>query len=252
MLVAIRESDGARILAEDAQKKNQPFVCPSCKGPVVLKQGMKVIHHYAHARSTTCHFGTGESREHMRAKLAIYKALKTHERVMRCEVEWPFQGSIPDVMARISGPGGSSVVAFEIQRTALTVQDLIERTRRYQRNKVSVLWMGIHRDELDDHETNILHWERWMHAACFGRAYYWTEGATVRAYHFQPATSWVEATDFGGGYERTLKTRKLPLEAPRPLHLVEDFQPRQQSGFVGGDVVVPRFQVWRDLLQKWW
>ena len=269
MLVAIRTSDGARVLAEDAQKPNKPFICPYCCGPVVLKKGVQVLHHFAHAAESASlkeanlqrarlqgasHCGVGESWRHLEAKMSLYRALKAHDRVVRCEVEWPFGGNRPDVIARIATPRGSRVVAFEVQCTALPLSDLVARTEGYARQGVSVAWLGVLPPEglADGAATRVRQWERWVHAAYFGRVYYWHEGATVLGYHFAPAYSLVPATDFGGGYYRLLKTIRCMERYPQPLHLVDDFHAEDNHGFEGGALVVPPCRLWKDRYPRWW
>jgi 8-oxo-dGTP pyrophosphatase MutT (NUDIX family) len=62
----------------------------------------------------------------------------------------------------------------------------MRRTIEYAQNGMYVLWLLQWTPRLDAKRYTPRHWERWIHAAYFGRVYYWVEGLTVVSYHFDP------------------------------------------------------------------
>ncbi len=83
MLVA--EHQDARVEAALAQR-GPSYTCPECKGIVILKQGRKVIWHFAHKPPTDCRWATGETLAHLQAKKLVRDALVA--RGLRAEVEY--------------------------------------------------------------------------------------------------------------------------------------------------------------------
>jgi len=139
MLTARRQLDSAKVLARDCTNQEAPFVCPRCDRELILRKGRIKVHHFAHKPPVTCSFGAGETEQHHRAKLEILDALRTEAHVTELEVERDFGISVADVFAKISGVS----VAIEIQRSALTVNDITSRTENYHRLGIAVLWLGL-------------------------------------------------------------------------------------------------------------
>lgn len=102
------------------------------------------------------------------AKLGIYDALLGHSNVTRLELEKDFGISIADVFACIS----NTPVAIEIQRSNLSVNEIIRRTENYCRLGIAVLWIALYSPDLhrDKYSPNAL--GKWCHTAYFGRVYY--------------------------------------------------------------------------------
>jgi hypothetical protein len=74
VLSARRKSDGKTVTAYFASKANGPFICQDCNEEVILKTGRSKVNHFAHANPISCRFATGESDEHRRCKLEIFRA----------------------------------------------------------------------------------------------------------------------------------------------------------------------------------
>lgn len=111
MLVA--NLGGMRIDSASA-KRGPEYRCPKCSGIVILKQGRKVIEHFAHKPPTDCSWATGETRAHLEAKALVQAALTG--RGLKAEVEFVVN-TLPgdrraDVMAW--SPKGLQI-AFELQ-----------------------------------------------------------------------------------------------------------------------------------------
>jgi competence protein CoiA len=86
-----------------------------------------------------------------------------------------------------------------------------------------------------------------VHAAYFGRVYYWIEGLTVVCYHFDPnhkavpRASWY--SDKGkkitaGGYSQRSKRYRTAVRG-ETLNLARDFVPKQRYWWEGNGVKVP-------------
>lgn len=255
MLTAIRQSDVLKVLARDSTKLEAPFRCPKCKSEMVLRKGRIKAHHFAHKPPITCALGSGESEQHYRAKLEIFDALKNEANVLEAELEKDFGISVADVYVKISGVP----VALEIQRSNLTVNEIVSRTRNYHRLGVSVLWLGLPSSDLSTDKYSPKAWEKWCHAAYFGRTYYWSHGQVILPVHFSPyrihvaATSWYEdgSEQSAGGYDRNSKRWRTPQKGV-PMLLAHHFSSRQRPAWSGGSIDIPQSTLFVDRQQKWW
>jgi competence protein CoiA len=256
MLTALRKSTNSKVLARSVERAEAPFTCPSCLREVVLHKGNIRIHHFKHKPPVTCIRGLGETEQHLRAKLAIYDALSSEPNITELEVEKDFGSTSADVYARING----FPVAVEIQKSNLSVTDITERTKNYYKLGINVLWVGLSSPDLWSEKYSPHAWERWCHAAYFGRVYYWDEGQVFRVVHFGEhklyveERSWYESGGYeqsAGGYERTSKRYKTPMQGV-PVLLSRSFRPVKKERWSGGTVVVPECHLYVDIQQKWW
>lgn len=256
MLTATRQSDNTKVLARQTEKVDAPFSCPRCVGEVILRKGQIKVHHFAHKPPVTCSLGQGETEQHLRAKLAIYDALLPKENVTDLEIEEDFGTSVADIFARIDG----KPVAVEIQRSALSVNDIVARTRNYHRLGIAVLWVGVLSSNLSTEQYSPRAWEKWCHAAYFGRVYYWESGESFLAVHFDPfdlyvnESSWHDSSGYeqsAGGYYRTSKRWRTPLYG-KPVQLSMFFERQNRAAWSGGTVVVPPCTLYVDMQPKWW
>jgi competence protein CoiA len=211
MLSARRKSDGQTVTAYFERKSNGPFLCLQCNEEVILKSGRNRVDHFAHANPRACKFAEGESDLHRRCKLEIFEALQKSAGVRDIALERPMGRNRPDVSARINGVP----VAIEVQISALSIETLMQRTIDYFRKGIYVLWLLQWTPALDAARYTPKLWEKWIHAAYFGRVYYWTGGLTVVSYTFEPylrsirKKTWYSARGkkvTGGGY--TLRSKR--------------------------------------------
>lgn len=256
MLSALRSSDQAKVLAGAVEKEEAPFHCSSCHAEVVLRKGRIRIHHFAHKPPVTCARGQGETEEHHRAKLAIYEALQNAPNVTGVEIEKDLGTAVADVYAIISG----RPVAIEVQRSNLSVATITSRTATYRALGVAVLWVGLPTDHLDDERYSPTAWEKWCHAAYFGRVYYWESGETLTPVHFNPHEIYVEPRSWfesggneqsAGGYYRTSKRYRTPARGPA-VALSADFARQTRRSWSGGDVWIPECLIYVDRQEPWW
>lgn len=242
MLCARRKSDGQTVNAYFESKTNGPFACLVCREEVLLKSGKSRINHFAHANPIACKFAEGESDEHRRCKTEIFLALQKAPDVHGVVLELPLETVRPDVSAIIRGVR----VAIEVQMSSLSLETITQRTIDYAQRGIYVLWLLQWTPRLDATRYTPRLWEKWLHAAYFGRVYYWVEGLTVLEYHFEPALKFIPkktwysgtAKKMAGGYTRRLKRHKTAVRG-EALNLATDFGPKQRYWWQGEGIKVP-------------
>jgi competence protein CoiA len=255
VLTALRHSDGLKMVARDAERADAPFSCASCAAEMTLKKGPLRIPHFAHKAATVCRVGAGETEDHFLVKLAIHDALREEPNVAHVELEKRLPGAVADVFAVISGVP----VAIEVQRSVLGVADVAARTANYHRLGIAVVWVALPDSDLSFSRYSPSAWERWCHAACFGRVYYWVQGQWLRPVHYAPVSlhvpqqTWRKAgRDFSaGGYDRRSRLWVRPA-AGEPVSLSAHFQRRVRPAWSGGKMVVPDCTLFIDRQPAWW
>lgn len=244
MLTAIRQQDGRKVGAWEAEKHDRPFLCPCCSEILTLRRGGIKAPHFAHQPPVTCEYGAGESEEHRRCKINIYEALAAHPLVRKCEMERDLGAVRPDVSAYIN----NVPVAIEVQASNLTLQKIHRRTQEYARLGIYVLWLPIYKESLKRGLYNPRPWERWLHEAYFGRVYYWLEGLRIQPVHFRNCLTTVRGRTHD--YEK-LSTRKVPIDGAAAL-LTEDFMPVERDAHAREFISVPRSKLFMDKQSNWY
>jgi len=243
MLSAKRKFTGETVTAYFANKSHAPFVCLECNEGVILKTGRHKVNHFAHANPIACKFAEGESDTHRRCKTEIFLALQDMPGVRDAALERRLGEVRPDVSAIING----IPVAIEVQISSLSTETIMRRTIDYHRRGIYVLWLLLWTPKLDSKRYAPTLWEKWIHAAYFGRVYYWLEGLRVVSYHFDPQLKTVPKKTWysedgekmaGGGYSQRLKRYRTPVRG-RVFNLATDFGPREREWWEGGGVKVP-------------
>lgn len=243
MLCAIRKSDRQTVNAYDERKENGPFRCLECGDPVILKTGRNRINHFAHENPIARHYAENESDDHRSCKMQIFEALKRHPNVRDAAMERPLGTNRPDISARINGVP----VAIEIQISNLSLDTIMQRTIEFHRKGIYVLWLLQWTPDLNSPRYTPKLWEKWIHAAYFGRVYYWLEGLKVATYHFDPhfksvpKKSWYSAAGkkmTGGGY--TIRSKRYRTAVPGKIfNLATDFGPRERCWWEGNGIKAP-------------
>jgi competence protein CoiA len=123
----------------------------------------------------------------------------------------------------------------------------MRRTIEYFRKGIYVLWLLQWTPKLDASRYTPALWEKWIHAAYFGRVYYWTEGLNVVAYRFEssfktvPRKSWYSSDGkkmTAGGYSVRAKHQRTAIRGEM-LNLASDFAPTQRYWWEGKGLAVP-------------
>jgi competence protein CoiA len=257
MLTAKRHSLEPPVLARDAHKDNAPFTCPSCGKEVVLHKGNIKIHHFQHKPPVICQRGEGESQIHLQIKLAIYDALRTEPNVTELEIEKDFGIATADVFARING----IPVAIEVQKSRLSVDVITQRTANYHKLNIAVLWIALPNPDLRTDKYSPSAWEKWVHAANYGRVYYWQSGQKLSAVHFGEHKLYVESTSWfesggnqrsAGGYYKSSKRYRKPLHG-QDVEISKAFAVSlRPTQYAQGTIIVPPCRLFLDRGPKWW
>lgn len=145
MITAIRISDNEKVIGSNIQKDtNAEYVCEYC--------GKNVIHHRSDARIRLGHFKhkqgesdcpnqSKESEYHIKTKLDIYNYIKNGwgKKLKLIELEkWICKNKIrPDIYIETK----KNKIAIEVQASILTVSDIRNRTEKYSKNDINVLWI---------------------------------------------------------------------------------------------------------------
>ncbi len=120
--------------------------------------------------------------------------------------------------------------------------------------RIYVLWLLQWTPALDAGRYAPKLWEKWIHAAYYGRVYYWIEGLTVASYRFDPHFKSVPRKTWyaeggkkmtGGGYSRRSKRYRTPVRE-RTLNLATDFGPKQRYWWQGNGIRVPDAKLFMD------
>ena len=244
MLTAQRQSDGRKVAAWEADKDQRPFLCHCCCQIVTLRKGGIRAPHFAHQPPVTCEYGTGESEEHRRSKLDIYQSLLADPRVTKCEIERNLGTVRPDVSAYIN----SVPVAIEVQLSSLSLDRIKYRTAEYARRGIYVLWLPLYTEGLKRELYQPRPWERWLHAAYFGRVYYWLEGLQIMPVHFRDY--YARMSGRTRDYEK-LSTKKVPLAGQTAI-LTEDFRPLQRQAWDNQYISIPQSKLLMDKQPAWY
>ncbi len=257
MLCAIRASDNKKVLAFDEVRTNRPFFCPRCEDEAILKKGTIKTHHFAHKPPVTCEYGRGETEKHRLCKMEIFEGLKEHPRFRHVELEKGLGTVRPDISALM----GDIRIAIEVQISTLTMDQIVYRTREYAKKGIYLLWLPIYNIYLDTDRYSPKLWERWVHAAYFGRIYYWIGGVQILPYHFGESTYYVESRSWynqdgdeesAGGYEKKYKRYRTPKRG-RVVTLSHSFDPRyRQEPWRSKTLVVPEARLLMDTQPIWW
>lgn len=225
MLVAILE--GTRILAAQAKKDDSfLYLCPRCRSPVILKKGVKVIHHFAHKPKENCEWSSGETLAHLNAKMLFHQFFSANNYTADVEV------SIGNSRADVYIKGLVDIPAvIEVQHTSIKEEEIIRRTRAYFSLGIAVNWISLisinkllSSSEGDDQgfktRTGFYFpkytpkpFERWLEE--LNRYELWfldTDTWQLFKGKFKDFMIDVPQTDFGGGYSKKSKRwEKLEL-----------------------------------------
>ena len=250
MLCAKQKLTGKIVTAYFANKSQAPFSCPECGDPVILKSGKSRVNYFARENPLACQYAENESDAHRRCKMEIYQALLQQPSVRNVALERALETVRPDVSTEINGVP----VAIEVQISSLSPETIAYRTMEYARKGIYVLWLLQWTPKLDAKRYAPRQWEKWVHAAYFGRVYYWVQGLTAVSYHFDPHLKSVPQKSWyspkgkkmtAGGYSRRSKRYRTAIRG-MTLNLATDFRPRNRDWWEGKDITIPAAKLYVD------
>jgi hypothetical protein len=232
--------------------KGPTYHCPGCGEEVILKQGRKVIHHFAHKPPVTCSWAAGETTLHLKAKEAFYEHFKRLG--MNVEVEYPLNAGRLRADVYVIGKNGKPVV-FELQHSSILPGEIERRTNEYFKLGITLIWVSVFKPgKLDGKQTRTgmvverytpKPFERWLHGFNFGKIWYFDpENASLWHGRFDksmidvPVSEWYESGGTHvsvGGYSRISKRwKKLTLTGPFQLDQVRYEIKRRDETRLGG------------------
>jgi len=249
---------GQRLDAAEATK-GQDYRCPQCDSALILKKGRIIVAHFAHKPPTVCEWGVGETLAHLLGKRLLYDAFT--KQGMPAAIEYPV-ATLPgdrraDVMAWPLVTGGRGGVAFELQHSTISLDEIERRAFSYASAGIAQIWIpflsakhwadaervGIDRFRLR-YAPRLF--ERWIHGLNRSRGM-WMFDPPRRSFwhgHLSGYQLWVEERQwfdeygqehYGGGYHRwSYRWRNLSLTGPFnadqleiDIELRRDFQAEQ-------------------------
>lgn len=229
MLTAVAQSADEPLPAEDLEKGDGPFACPACARTVLLKKGRIRVPHFAHeVLASDCPLAgkkERDTRRHMEIQRAIFRAFKNEPERFQASMEARIGHHWTDIAVEDLALGRK--FAIEVQRSAIDPRDIEDRTDCYGKHGYATLWVvalpmgcGATRpSEAVDNIQRVPHWVKALHKLHMGAVFYHADGKELEPAHFEDATSWVEATDWGGGYDRVLKASKTVLAGPATISI---------------------------------
>lgn len=210
---------------------------------MILKIGKRTVNHFAHVNPLACRYADNESDEHRLCKMEIFEALRKTAGVADATLEKPIGTVRPDVWALIKGVP----VAIEVQMSSLSIETIMARTIDYHQRGIYVLWLLQWTPKLDGQRYAPQIWEKWVHAAYYGRVYYWLKGLEVASYRFEPSLkavpkkTWYDARGkkmTAGGYTTRSKRHRMPVREGT-LNIAADFAPKERFWWQGDGFAVP-------------
>ena len=288
-LLTAFDKSKTKCIAWDTDKEQKPFTCPRCEDEVILKKGIKKVHHFAHKPPVNCNFGAGESQKHYEVKKAIYEALLKEPNCSKCELErTKLEGVRPDISLKIN----DSYVAIEIQNSTIDIALINQRIERYNKLNIHLIWIlpdnnpTIVLPDSKDKEMNKRlcrpkEWEKYLHKLYFGKLYYWQDNANVKPLHLQTyqyetaSGNWIEDNDdyqelegtnwyndnideayYGGNtkYSKTKKEFIFPKLNGKDiiLNIAKDFKSTKVKQSTFKDASTPYRKLWIDTIKPWW
>lgn len=231
MLSAWNQS-GEDVLAEEVELSDGPFYCPACREQLILKQGRRIVAHFAHWPTASCEYtNEGESEEHRMAKREIRQALLQVPGVTDIRLERYLREVRPDVSFVVNG----QMVAIEIQLSQLSPEKIEGRTKAYARRNIAVLWMPLFLMELLESRYAPKGWERYLHAMYYGKVYYWFEGLLLQPVKF--GTCLLEPDWWSG---KRYRSKRFVTPELLPQCSLLDLVPRWRSAWRD----IPRAKLW--------
>jgi competence protein CoiA len=244
MLTAARQNNGRKVAAWEVERQEGPFLCFCCQQIVTLRKGEIKAPHFAHIPPVICEYGTGESEAHRRCKIALYESLSAHLCVRKCEMERNLGTVRPDVSAYIN----DVPVAVEVQLSNLSLARIQYRTAEYARRGIYVLWLSIKTTDFKTKLYSPSPWERWLHAAYFGRVYYWLEGLQILPIHFRD----YQVNVRGRMHDYQKRSRKVVPINGNVATLTDNFRPLSRQAWSGQRISIPPAKLFVDSQPSWY
>jgi competence protein CoiA len=130
----LSENEWAELASQ--HKKGLAIAMPCCGAPGHLRRSRRGTQHFYHATGAGCGYEE-ESPEHLELKHLIYRACKDAGWEAQTECPAPDRSWIADVLAEKDGRR----IAFEIQISRISVEEIAERDRKYREEGIESYWL---------------------------------------------------------------------------------------------------------------
>lgn len=148
MLVAL-DPVGISLMAWEAER-GVDHRCPACGEAVTLKQGRKVIEHFAHQPGAAC-ANAGETRQHLEMKYALYRAIYRPGAPEPCEIEHQIGERRADVWVPLKD---GLKLAIECQHSAAPAGAVKQKVIDYAALAVNTLYV-VHAEAFSDYDKRV-------------------------------------------------------------------------------------------------
>ena len=131
------------VTARDCTDRTLDYLCPECRSQVILKRGKIKVPHFAHKDNfLSCDFGKNESESHLRAKDWLYQTISAAGYEVHAEYKITNKHGKYIFADIYYIPTGTDMpIAVEVLTQGVTVQDIEDRIRFYNKANVAVLWI---------------------------------------------------------------------------------------------------------------
>lgn len=144
MLTAIRKSDSLKVVGDQIPKDdNESYYCDFCESEVTHHKSdarLRIGHFKHKTKKSDCPNNVGESELHLNIKLAIHDYISDTDSYDKLEIEkWICNKTIrPDIFCETKD---GKKIAIEVQASSLTIDQIYNRTYKYYKEKIYVLWV---------------------------------------------------------------------------------------------------------------
>lgn len=126
-------------LKKDKQFKSNLYMS-CCKTKAIMKNSSLGLQYFAHHKKGEC-IHEGESMKHMILKKELYETLLNNNYKVEIEKQLLFDNYTvrPDVYLQIDDIN----IAFEIQVTSQSIEQMLYRSKKYNDNGIYVIWLNL-------------------------------------------------------------------------------------------------------------
>lgn len=136
MLYALTQD--SKMITAKVATRGKKYYCPSCHGPVILRQGHCYMAHFAHLKRACGAFSEGETSEHLRGKQLLATFFRAFGARVKLEAYLPGLKQRPDLLIQLPD---HQLLALEYQCAPLSLRKLQKRVRGYQKAGLAELWI---------------------------------------------------------------------------------------------------------------
>lgn len=149
MFVALLKEGNTRVEATEALRESV-HLCTRCSGQVILARGKQRRAHFRHPKDSSCPYGVGETWQHEQAKAAILEGARARglvaypeQEVLSIDGDCRADVVVMAPQTALSKDEAKRRLAFEVQYSAISSENLTMRTNSYMAAGVPMLWIAV-------------------------------------------------------------------------------------------------------------